>query len=116
MKPQLGPYLFKQRMKRSLTLRAFCLKSGLDSLFVSRLERGLVLPTTLIVDIDRMVVGLGAGSAVRNKLIKLSAVDQVAELNVVGVESLPAFICRRDGRKPSSTKLKRLAKLILGKP
>ena len=38
---RLGDFIHNKRMALEMTLRDFCLKSGLDSVFISGLERGV---------------------------------------------------------------------------
>lgn len=56
---RFGSALREARGEREIGLREFCRKGDLDPAFVSRIERGLLLPPGDKAGLDRFAAGLG---------------------------------------------------------
>jgi transcriptional regulator with XRE-family HTH domain len=60
MKPKIlfGEFFKKKRMEKGLTLRSFCLKNGFDPGNISRIERGLLAPSSSLEKLGEYAAAL----------------------------------------------------------
>jgi len=60
MKPKIlfGEFFRKKRMEKGLTLRSFCLKNGFDPGNISRIERGLLAPSSSLEKLKEYAAAL----------------------------------------------------------
>lgn len=60
MKPKIlfGEFFRKKRMEKGLALRSFCLKNGFDPGNISRIERGLLAPSSSLEKLEEYAAAL----------------------------------------------------------
>lgn len=114
-----GTLLKKLRAKRNLTLRKFCLISGLDPGNVSRWERGITNPPQVPETLRKIaiVLGLDEGSDkyeefMNTAFISAGRLPKRTMDDRELVNKLPVFLRTLDGRKLSSEQLDALIRKI----
>lgn len=114
-KTTFASYFKALRLKKRITLRAFCEAAGADPGNISRLERGGMIPPQdrLILTRYANALGLTEGSDEWYQLFDLAAADrgmipqdlmEDAEL----VKQLPAFFRTLRGQKPTEEELRKV--------
>ncbi len=118
-KEEFGKFFKKMRMKLRLTLREFCLKYGLDSGNISKLERGLLPPRQSHEKLKQYATFLQIqeGSDEWYEFFDLAAASTgktpesiMSDARLVG--KLPLVFCTLRGRKVSEDQLDELAEVI----
>lgn len=112
-----GEYVRELRIRRKLTLRAFCRKLKIDPGNWSKIERGLLVPPksrVVLAEIAK-VLNLKEDSEEWYTLFDLAAIShiprEIVEKDDI-LDKLPVFFRTLRGEKPTEEELKTLIKLL----
>lgn len=114
-----GEKLKELRLKRSLSLRNFCIKTALDPGNVSKWERGLLKPPQTAEVLERIaaILDLAPGSDTYRDFFASAAISsgripkEIID-NEKLIEKLPVLLRTIDGQKLTSVQLDSLIEII----
>ncbi|HAZ07935.1 MAG TPA: hypothetical protein DCZ01_05285 [Elusimicrobia bacterium] len=119
MANEFGAYFMQLRMSLRKTLRQFCLDNRFDPGNISRMERGLISPSTSDKVLQRYAeaLKLSPKGPEWNRFFSLAAtsagkIPKRVLANKELMAELPVLFMALSGKKPSVEKLRRIIKIV----
>jgi len=114
----IGEFIRKRRIKKGFTLRKFCLENDLDPAYISRLERGIFIPSKE-GNLEKIAEALGIEKESEEwfAFLDLACINKGKfptdlKNDPAFIKSLPIFFRTVRGKKPTKNDLKALIKAL----
>jgi len=114
---RVGQLIRAERVKRGVTLREFCRRSGFDPSYWSRIERGIAAPPKTDLAFSKIAEALGISVAseqyvnLKDMAFLESSPSELAPDNRV-LEYLPIFFKTARGQTPTEEEMTKLYEII----